>query len=89
MFNNIGEKCKRIAKIDCYMGIALFVIVGIVYIVSGKILDGIIIAIVGSAVAYISSIGLYALGEAAENSDIAANLAAKADFEKEQQKQSA
>lgn len=87
MFNNIGEKCKRVAKADCYLGIIGFAIIGIIYLISGKILEGIEIALIGSIAAYLSSIGLYALGEAAENSAIAANLAIKADLEKEKDKE--
>ena len=91
MFNNIGEKCKTVAKILCYTGIAISVIGGLVMIFIAVTsydriilaLYGVLGAIAGSLVSWLSCIALYGIGEAAENSAIAANLAIKADQERQ------
>lgn len=53
---------------------------------SRLMLNGFMVLIFGSVGSWLSSLGLYAVGEAAENSAIAANLAVKADMERERQK---
>ena len=97
MFDNIGGKCKAIAKGLCWTGIILSCLCGLIMIIAGffsvggsgslyLVLYGFLVMIVGSVSSWLSSIGLYAIGEAAENSAIAANLAIKADLEREQQR---
>lgn len=91
MFNNIGEKCKTVAKILCYTGIAISIISGLVMIIIAitsydrgiLALYGVLSAILGSVVSWLSCLALYGIGEAVENSAIAANLAIKADKERE------
>ena len=95
MFTDIGSKCKRVAKILCYTGIICSILSGLVMMLFGILstngggglvaLYGILVMLFGSAFSWIGSIGLYAVGETAENSAIAANLAIKADMEREQQ----
>ena len=98
MFNNIGPKCKTLAKALCYIGIALSVISGLIMVFAGGLsfsgsvgtlmaVYGLLVMILGSLGSWLGSLGLYALGEAAENSAIAANLAVKADMQREQEKQ--
>ncbi|MBR1585687.1 MAG: hypothetical protein IJ662_09125 [Clostridia bacterium] len=98
MFDNIGGKCKTLAKVLCWLGIIASIIGGIAMIVSGAnmyrdgeiyIVSGILIAIIGPLLSWLGSLVLYAIGEAAENSVIAANLAAKAYVEREQEKKNA
>ena len=95
MFTNIGSKCKTAAKVLCYTGIALSVVTGLVLIILSALVrtgsaqlavNGIIVLIFGCVGSWLGSLGLYAVGEAAENSAIAANLAVKADMERERQK---
>lgn len=90
MFDNIGEKCKTVAKIFCYTGITVSILSGLILIIIAIIsenngifaLYGILSAVLGSLVSWLSCLALYGIGEAAENSAIAANLAIKADQER-------
>ena len=90
MFNNIGTRLKTVAKIFCWIGIALSGISGIILITSGlqaykgggiNILIGLLVIILGSLFSWIGSLGLYGFGELIENSDIQTNLAVKYDME--------
>ena len=92
MFNNIGSKCKTVAKVSCWIGIIASVIGGIAMIAAGAnswnggalIFGGIVTMLIGSLLSWIGSLGLFALGEITENSDIRTNLAIKADVERKQ-----
>ncbi|MBQ4451790.1 MAG: hypothetical protein II912_05395 [Clostridia bacterium] len=97
MFNNVGSKCKTLAKVLCWIGIAFSIIWGIVMMAASAlrvqgsgsgimVLYGLLVMILGSLASWLSSLSLYAIGEAAENSAIAANLAIKADKEREEAK---
>lgn len=95
MFSNIGGKCKTLAKALCYIGIVCSIIGGFILIVIGSIastggglivLYGFLVMLLGSLFSWLGSLGLYGIGEAAENSAIAANLAIKADLEREREK---
>ncbi len=94
MFNNVGSKCKTLAKVVCWLGIVLCVIIGIIMIVaSGEthsdqekttmLLSGLLYLILGPILSWLGSLSLYAIGETAENSAITANLAIKADMERQ------
>lgn len=83
MFSNIGSKCKTAAKVLCWLGIVAAITIGVIYILSNNIGFGIGYMIGGALISWLSSLGLYGIGEAAENSAIAANLAIKADIERE------
>lgn len=90
MFKNIGGKIKGLAKVICYVGIAISVIAGIVMIGFGSssyngdtmIVMGCVVMIVGSLVSWIDSFFAYGFGELIENTTVIAELAAKADAEK-------
>lgn len=88
MFENVGSKVKTLAKVVCWIGIVAFVIGGIATATQGGmfILIGILSAVIGAFFSWLGSLSLYAIGETAENSTIAANLAAKADMEREKEK---
>ena len=95
MYKNVGSKCMNLAKFVCVLGIIGSAVYGIVLIVLGAdargdqqvslILSGLLVMILGSVASWLSSLGLYAIGEAAENSAIAANLAVKADMERQKE----
>ena len=90
MFKNIGGKIKGLAKVICYVGIAISVIAGIVMIGFGSfsyngdtmIGVGFAVMLVGSLVSWIGSLFAYGFGELIENTTVIAELAAKADAEK-------
>lgn len=89
MFKNIGGKIKELAKVICYVGIAISVIDGIVMIGFGSSSNGdamvgmgLAVMIVGSLVSWIGSFFAYGFGELIENTTVIAELAAKADAEK-------
>ena len=90
MFENIGGKIKGLAKVICYVGIAISVIAGIFMIGFGSssyngdtmIVMGCVVMIVGSLVSWIGSFFAYGFGELIENTTVIAELAAKADAEK-------
>lgn len=89
MFKNIGGKIKGLAKVICYVGIAISVIAGIFMIGFGSsyngdtmIAMGCVVMIVGSLVSWIDSFFAYGFGELIENTTVIAELAAKADAEK-------
>lgn len=86
MFTNIGGKIKELAKVICYVGIAISVVAGISMIGSGRnsamVGTGVAVMIVGSLVSWIGSFFAYGFGELIENTTVIAELAAKADAEK-------
>ncbi len=76
MFNNIGGKIKALAKIICYVGIALSIISGIgVMVYAGDALENIPLAILGGIIviglgvlfSWIGSFVLYGYGELVES----------------------
>ena len=94
MFTNVGSKCMKLAKVVYWLGIVLCVVLGIVMILTSgsagsdqekttMLLSGLLYLILGPLLSRLGSLGLYAIGEAAENSAIAANLAVKADMERQ------
>ena len=88
MFSNIGGKIKRLATAISVMGIGLSVICGIIMIIAGayngdaRVGMGLAVMIVGSLVSWIGSFFAYGFGELIENTTVIAELAAKADAEK-------
>ena len=79
MFNNIGGKCKGLARFLCWVGIICSVIGAIVLFVYGAKCSyrdyihpfvgyGFLVLIVGPLSSWIGSWVIYAIGEAAENS---------------------
>ena len=75
MFNNIGGKIKTLAKVICWIGIISCIITGIVLMAINDdfVLIGILTAVVGSLLSWISSFVLYGFGQLVENSDVIAN----------------
>ena len=91
MFTNIGGKIKGLAKVICYVGIAISVVAGVSMIGLGSssyyngdtmAVMGCVVMIVGSLVSWIGSFFAYGFGELIENTTVIAELAAKADAEK-------
>ena len=75
MFDNIGEKIKKLAKVLCWIGIALNLISGTVSIIIGAvgwrmeylIFVGIAVAIAGPIISWAGSFLLYGFGECIEH----------------------
>ena len=96
MYNHISGKCKALAKAICWIGMIGSIIGGAALIIAGietygynqtlYIVIGAATVLLGPLFSWLGSIGIYAIGEAAENSAIAANLIIKADQEREQEK---
>ncbi len=68
MFDNIGGKIKVLVSVICIIGIIVSVIIGITTISEGDefIVAGVIIMVVGSLAAWLSSFVLYGFGELIE-----------------------
>ncbi len=87
MFDNVGEKIQKIAKIIYYLGVVGSVVVGFIAFVCaclteddtiiflGLLAAGVIIG-VGILMSYLSVIVLYAFGDLVENTYIIANNSA-------------
>ena len=71
MFGNIGGKIKSLAQITTWLGIISSVIWGVVLMATDEDLipAGIIIALLGSLVSWVSSFVLYGFGQLIENTD--------------------
>ena len=71
MFDNIGGKIKTLAKVVCWIGIIACIITGIVQMATDEdlVLAGILTAVVGSLLSWVSSFVLYGFGQLVENSD--------------------
>ncbi len=87
MFKNIGGKIKGLAKVICFVGFAISVVAGSGMMCSYHSSDpmagmGLAVMIVGPLVSWIGSFFCYGFGELIENTTVIAELAAKADAEK-------
>lgn len=80
MFNNIGGKIQALAKIICWIGIILSVVLGIFFCMIDnytlgpmekgvQIFIGILIMGIGSVFSWVGSFLLYGFGRLVENSD--------------------
>lgn len=71
MFGNIGGKIKSLAKIATWLGIIVSVIWGFVLMTTNEDLipAGLIVALLGSLISWISSFVLYGFGQLIENTD--------------------
>ncbi len=68
MFGNIGGKIKALAQVITWIGIIVSILIGIITMsTSGPV--GILIAVAGSLISWISSFILYGFGQLIENSD--------------------
>ncbi len=68
MFNNIGQKIKGLALASSILGIIASILVGIGLSASVNPFLGLILAILGSFICWISSFVLYGFGELVDNS---------------------
>lgn len=85
MFANIGGKIKGLAVGICILGIAASVIAGLGLMTAGSAASigvGFAILVGGSLLSWIGSFFTYGFGELIENTTVIAELAAKADAEK-------
>ena len=69
MFDNIGEKLKKLAKVEAILGIIASIISGFSTIDKEMVLVGVIIIVVGSVASWVGSWVTYGIGEAVENSE--------------------
>ena len=65
MFDNIGEKIKTLAKVLCWVGIGLSVIIGI-NAMDYSASSGVLIIFIGSLISWVSSFFSYGFGELIE-----------------------
>jgi len=82
MFENIGKKIMNLAKFLCWIGIIFTISGGIASILISPfftdvisiwiVVRGLLIAIIGPFVSWVSSFVLYGFGRLIENSDILA-----------------
>ena len=85
MFDNVGGKIKSLAKVFCWLGLFLSVIVGIAMILismntyNGEVfaLIGVVVIILGCFLSWAGSLITYGLGELIQNSCVQAELAVK------------
>ena len=81
MFDNVGGKCKTLAKVICWLGIIGTIAEGIFLIMNGNemnhdyyprssgtniIIIGVMMLIIGPIFSWLASLALYAIGESAE-----------------------
>ncbi|MBO5453544.1 MAG: SHOCT domain-containing protein [Clostridia bacterium] len=71
MFSNIGGKIKTVAAIVAWVGIIASVVSGFICIAvdDDLILVGLLIAVVGSLISWVSSFVLYGYGQLIQNTD--------------------
>ncbi len=86
MYTNIGGKIKAVAKVAAWLGIIASVVSGITMMSAGNlysygidfgglgVIGGILVIVVGSVIAWLSSLALYGFGELIERTaEIAEN----------------
>ena len=77
MFDNVGSKIKKLAKIFCWLGIAASVISGIAIIIASPsaynhnslALTGVLTVALGCLFSWICSFFIYGFGQLIENTD--------------------
>jgi len=62
MWDNIGVKLQKLAKVICWLGIIVSVIFGIVLLTQNQIVLGLVYIILGSIFSWIGSWSVYGLG---------------------------
>ena len=80
MFNNIGSKIKIYAEVMSWLGIITCVLIGVISMISGiansdvgAFFTGLLVALLGSLLCWISAFFFYGFGKLVENSDILVN----------------
>lgn len=73
MFDNIGGKIKTLAKVICWIGIALSIVLGLILLIAIStyslalgIAFAIPVALLGAVLSWITSFNLYGYGELIE-----------------------
>ncbi len=69
MFDNIGSKMKMMAKVMCWLGMALSVAAGILLMTLDSVFYGLLTMIVGSLYSWTGSFRMYGQGQLIENTD--------------------
>ena len=72
MFENIGGKIKKLAKIICWIGIIISALSGIALIAYGGsegVVGGLMTIVVGCLASWVSSFFAYGFGQLIENTD--------------------
>ena len=69
MFDNIGQKIKKLATVICWIGIVFSVMIGLTFM-RASILTGFTIAALGALSSWIGSLFTYGYGQLIENTDI-------------------
>ena len=67
MWDNIGSKLQKLAKVICWIGIIFSVIGGIVMITQRQAVAGIVYIILGPLLSWIGSWTMYGLGLVVES----------------------
>ena len=67
MWDNIGSKLQKLAKVICWIGIIFSVIGGIVMITQKQAILGIVYIILGPLFSWIGSWAMYGLGMVVES----------------------
>ena len=70
MFDNIGQKIKKLATVVCWLGIIASIVTGLIFMAAGGFFIGFVIAVFGSVASWIGSFFTYGYGQLIENSDI-------------------
>ena len=74
MFENVGAKIMGVAKVICWVGIIISVIMGLIMMAAGGVLYGILTIAVGSIMSWLGSLTTYGFGRLIENTDILVEL---------------
>ena len=69
MWDNIGVKLQKLAKVICWLGIIVSVIFGIVLLTQNQIVLGLVYIILGSIFSWIGSWSVYGLGLVVEKTE--------------------
>lgn len=67
MWNNIGSRLQKLAKVFCWLGIIISVISGIVFMTQNQVLIGALYLVLGSVMSWIGSWSIYGLGLVVES----------------------
>ncbi|HBF14411.1 MAG TPA: hypothetical protein DDW30_01750 [Clostridiales bacterium] len=73
MFDNIGGKIKTVAKVVCWLGIALFIVLGLILLIAISTYSPVLgfavaipVILLGAVLSWIGSFTLYGYGELIE-----------------------
>ena len=69
MYNNIGNKIKTLATVIGFVGMIISLLSGIALILRHDFIIGVVVAVIGSLLSWISTFVLYGYGWMIENTD--------------------